>query len=577
MRIVSLVAAYNEERFIGGCLERLFSQGVKVYLIDNGSTDRTVQIAESYKGSDLLGIETLPRTENVYRWRDILRRKEELALSIDADWFMHADPDEIRIPPRSGVKLSQAFEEVDEQGYNAVNFIEFTFIPTRESPDHDHPDFRQTMKWYYPFALNFPSQVKAWKQQPVPVDLVSSGGHRVKFTGLCIYPESFKMKHYQFLSVPQLLTKYTGREYDAGELKMGMHGWRAHLSEQEINLPPQSILHTYTSDDDLDLSAPRVEHLVQQLATSKKDEKLETPRILEQNTGSSPLTVEVSSPLTGPSVARSELPVIVGGCYRSGTSLIRRVLGAHSRIYCGPEVKFFRDFHSDYLNDPIRHGRYMTSARQILPEPALARILGNSFVTLHKRAAARAKKPRWADKNPENVLYLKEWQKLLDDNWLFVHVVRNPLDTLASIKEVKFPLVIPPDLDGRIEVYKSYTQAGLNFEELHPERYHRVVYEQLVEYPAATIQSLMEWLGEEFEKAQLDFNSFSHQRGLEDPKVQHTTEVHGGSVGRWKELLTPDEIEQISRECDPLWRKVSDRYNEERNPKGTGLLRRLGF
>src|SRR4029079_8936485 len=53
MRALALIAAYNEERFIGGCLEHLFSQGVEAYLCDNDSTDRTVAIAERYLGAGL--------------------------------------------------------------------------------------------------------------------------------------------------------------------------------------------------------------------------------------------------------------------------------------------------------------------------------------------------------------------------------------------------------------------------------------------------------------------------------------------------------------------------------------------
>lgn len=190
-------------------------------------------------------------------------------------------------------------------------------------------------------------------------------------------------------------------------------------------------------------------------------------------------------------------PIIVGGCHRSGTSLIRRILDAHSRIHCGPEVKFFLDFYNDYLNDPVQHARFMRSARAILPEADLLDVLGRTFVTLHDRAAALAGKPRWADKNPENVCYLVQWQQLLGDNWLFVHVVRNPLDTLASIKEIKFPLAIPAKLEARIAFYQRYTQAGLDFGSAHPERYHRVIYEKLVNEPEAVVSTLMAWLGED--------------------------------------------------------------------------------
>ncbi len=34
---------------------------------------------------------------------------------------------------------------------------------------------------------------------------------------------------------------------------------------------------------------------------------------------------------------RSKWPIVVGGCLRSGTSLVRRLLDSHTRIHCGPE------------------------------------------------------------------------------------------------------------------------------------------------------------------------------------------------------------------------------------------------
>src|SRR5262245_65806657 len=107
MRVVAVLAARNEERFVAGCLENLFRQGVEVYLCDNESTDRTVEIAERYRGRGLLGIETIPH-HGVYAWERILRRKEELFQSLDTDWLMHVDADEIHLPPASPATLVSA-------------------------------------------------------------------------------------------------------------------------------------------------------------------------------------------------------------------------------------------------------------------------------------------------------------------------------------------------------------------------------------------------------------------------------------------------------------------------------------
>jgi hypothetical protein len=252
-------------------------------------------------------------------------------------------------------------------------------------------------------------------------------------------------------------------------------------------------------------------------------------------------------------MSRNTWPIIVGGCYRSGTSLVRRILNAHSRIHCGPEVKFFRDFYNDYFNDPLRHLRFMTTARSILPEHELLEVFGKAFIDCHERAAARVGKSRWADKNPENLVYLEEWQRLLGDQWVFVHVVRNPLDTLASIKEMQFPLTIPAALEERIALYSRYNQNGLSFGEIHPDRYYCLFYEQLIDSPKPTLDSLLRWLGETLEPGQLAFNTFPQENGLEDPKITRTASIHSLSIRRWPTLLTVEEARTIWQETRELW------------------------
>ena len=256
-------------------------------------------------------------------------------------------------------------------------------------------------------------------------------------------------------------------------------------------------------------------------------------------------------------MSRNTWPIIVGGCLRSGTSLVRRVLNAHSGIHCGPEVKFFRDFYGDYDNDALAPFRFFATARSILPDDELLDAAGAAFIRIHERAAALAGKRRWADKTPENVLYLSEWQRLLGDRWLFVHVVRNPLDTLASIKHVKFPRTIPADLEGRIAFYRRYTLAGLEFGDAEPQRYCRVIYDDVVRAPEPALAVLMRQLGEEPEAAQLAFNDQPQQAGLEDPKVGQTTRIHTDSLNYWSGILTRDEAARIVDATGDLWSRIA--------------------
>ena len=40
-----------------------------------------------------------------------------------------------------------------------------------------------------------------------------------------------------------------------------------------------------------------------------------------------------------------ESPIIIGGCGRSGTTLLRAMLDSHRNIACGPETELFLNYH----------------------------------------------------------------------------------------------------------------------------------------------------------------------------------------------------------------------------------------
>ena len=282
MKIIVLITSYNEQRYIRACLEHYLSHGIYVYLLDNESQDDTIKIAMEYLDKNLIAIETVPR-HGMKQWRKMLMRKEELADQLDADWFMHADIDEIRLPPSQNETLAEAIERVDREGYNAINFMEYTFLPIAESENHDHPDFQKTMIWYYPFAPRHPHRLNAWKKQPrrwpglkkllreiiknhrfvaPSVNLIATGGHLVDFPNLKPYPIDFILKHYMMLSLDHAIQKYVKVTHDPKAAKAGMHGWRATANENDFILPLQTQMRLYTSDAELDATNPLKKHLI---------------------------------------------------------------------------------------------------------------------------------------------------------------------------------------------------------------------------------------------------------------------------------------------------------------------------
>jgi hypothetical protein len=264
VRIVAMIQVYNERRVLAACIEHLREQGVDVYLIDNESTDETMAIAERYIDRGVIGIETLPRDTNRFELRDQCARQEQLAATLDADWLIHHDADEMRVSPKRGQTLAEAIAEVDAAGFNAINFLEFTFVPTRESPDHDHPDFYKTMLWYYPYLPVFPHRLNAWKRQDGPVDMGGGwGGHRVSFPGLKMAPQSLYMRHYLYLSPAYALEKYNTHF-------AGWGGWRGSLKPEHIQLPSEAELRRFTDNDSLDPSNPRERHLIDEFVPPAK-------------------------------------------------------------------------------------------------------------------------------------------------------------------------------------------------------------------------------------------------------------------------------------------------------------------
>ena len=99
MKIVAMVCLRNGDLYLHRCLDHLAAQGVEACIIDNDSTDTSLAIAESFRGRGVVHIEHLP-FDGVFRFTDILRRKEQLARELEADWLMHYDVDEIREAPR---------------------------------------------------------------------------------------------------------------------------------------------------------------------------------------------------------------------------------------------------------------------------------------------------------------------------------------------------------------------------------------------------------------------------------------------------------------------------------------------
>lgn len=246
-KVVGIIVAYNEEDVIDQTIRHLGTNGVRVYLVDNWSTDSTLERARESEGEGLIGSERFPpdRPPDTYEWRRLLSRVEEIAAELAADWVVFNDADELRSPPWSGVALRDALWHVQQSGFSAVNHTCLNFALTQDTfrPGSSLGDH---FSWFDPQRSDL-AQVRTWRQCPGDrVDLASSGGHSVEFRDRKVFPYNFLLRHYPIRSVEQASRKvFRDRlpRFPINERLLGWHDHYDHLKPNRLLQPTTGLYH----------------------------------------------------------------------------------------------------------------------------------------------------------------------------------------------------------------------------------------------------------------------------------------------------------------------------------------------
>ena len=240
--ITAIIAAYNEGDVIYHVIRDLVEQDIQVVFIDHHSTDNTLEEVRKWEGRGVVRIERFPEDagldipDDVYSWRYILRRKQEIAAEMGPGWYIHTDADEFRESPWMDLNLRQGIERVDREGYNAIDFKIYDFKPTRDDFQPGE-DVREYLTHYDTDIHAFNNvQVKCWKQAGQSVNLWESGGHSVAFEGRKVYPVPFILRHYAIRSQRHGLQKvFQDRKtrFDAEERKAQWHAQYDQVDTEE--------------------------------------------------------------------------------------------------------------------------------------------------------------------------------------------------------------------------------------------------------------------------------------------------------------------------------------------------------
>jgi len=116
-----IVPARNEEASLGDCLESLTAQtGVafEIIVVDDGSTDRTREIAQSFAGVRVISPEPLPRDPTGRMWTGKNNAVVAGAKDARAPWLLFTDADTAHRPG----SLARALEEAKKERADLLSY-----------------------------------------------------------------------------------------------------------------------------------------------------------------------------------------------------------------------------------------------------------------------------------------------------------------------------------------------------------------------------------------------------------------------------------------------------------------------
>lgn len=237
-RVVAVMPAFNEADIILHALRHLIAQGVEVYVLDNHSTDGTGDLARTLLGKGVIAVETYPpENSGALEWHALLQRVEALSETLDANWIMFHDADELRESFDPRLSLREALYQVDRAGYNAVNHAVLNFAPTDDeyTPDKDPKDH---FRYREPLTQrDYSVQIKIWKRGPV--NLTGSGGHSAVIADRRVYPFRFLMRHYPIRGQQHGERKIFRERQPRVKTEERARGWYSHVEDYT---PRQSFI-----------------------------------------------------------------------------------------------------------------------------------------------------------------------------------------------------------------------------------------------------------------------------------------------------------------------------------------------
>ncbi len=220
----------------------------------------------------------------------------------------------------------------------------------------------------------------------------------------------------------------------------------------------------------------------------------------------------------------SDSPIIIGGCARTGTSLLVSIFSAHPRIFAIPTET------GVFSNWKLQSGSTFGNPFYIPQRPD--RI--HRYVISHPIPQSIT---RWCEKTPSNVRHIEKILAFFNNRVKFVHIIRDARDVLTSRHPEN-----PEKYWVSPERWINDTRAGLAFQN-HP-CILTIKYESLVHDHEETLRCICNFLEEPFDHSFLNWfenSSVRKNRAWFHPLKK----LHKQSVEKWKKPENADRLTEI--------------------------------
>jgi Sulfotransferase family len=258
-------------------------------------------------------------------------------------------------------------------------------------------------------------------------------------------------------------------------------------------------------------------------------------------------------------------PVFVGGCPRSGTTLLRTMLNSHPGLAIPHETRILIDGYRRraqwgdlgdadnrrrlalwVVERKVSRHRQLTDDADALVEAMMAAppTIGSVLSAGFRLYAERQGKERWGDKRPSLVLNLDAVFAMFPDAQ-YVNLVRDPRAVVASIRRVgRRHGWGAHGIPGATDTWERSVRAADAWRRrLSADRFLEVQYEHLVTDPAAVLARIANFL--ELDPAGLDSMLHHHETADIRSRTLHANVSKPVTTERlrgWERALGPKEI-----------------------------------